>query len=140
MQLSLNGKRALVTGASRGIGLAIARAFALAGADVAICARDPGPLALAETTLRATGRKISARVCDVSQSQAVTDWVAQAQADLGGVDILVNNAGIAGPTAAIEDTSLAEWQQTIDVNLTGTFLCTRSAVPLIFVATGLPGR
>jgi len=60
MQLSLNGKRALVAGGSRGIGLAIAHAFALAGADVAICARSKGPLAQAESALRSTGRKISA--------------------------------------------------------------------------------
>jgi 3-oxoacyl-[acyl-carrier protein] reductase len=130
MQLSLNGKRALITGGSRGIGLAIARAFALAGADVAICARDPGPLALAETALRATGRQVSARVYDVSQSQAVTDWVAQAQADLGGVDILVNNASGFG-----RSDDEAGWATSLAVDLMASVRASQAVIPQ-FLAQG----
>jgi len=124
MQLSLNGKRALVTGGSRGIGLAIARAFALAGADVAICARAPAPLAQAEEALRTTGRRVSAHVCDLSQAQAVTDWVAQAAADLGGVDILVNNASGFGRT---DDE--AGWATSLAVDLMASVRASQAALP-----------
>jgi len=130
MQLSLNGKRAFITGGSRGIGLAIARAFALAGADVAICARDPGPLAQAETTLRATGRQVSARVCDVSQAQAVRDWVAQASADLGGVDILVNNASGFG-----RSDDEAGWATSLAVDLMASVRASQAVMPQ-FLAQG----
>jgi 3-oxoacyl-[acyl-carrier protein] reductase len=124
MQLSLNGKRALITGGSRGIGLAIAKSFALAGADVAICARAPGPLTQAETALRATGRKVSARVCDLSQAQAVNDWVAQAAADLGGVDILVNNASGFGRT---DDE--AGWAVSLAVDLMASVRASQAVMP-----------
>jgi 3-oxoacyl-[acyl-carrier protein] reductase len=130
MQLSLNGKRAFITGGSRGIGLAIARAFALAGADVAICARDPGPLAQAETTLRATGRQVSARVCDVSQAQAVRDWVTQASADLGGVDILVNNASGFG-----RSDDEAGWATSLAVDLMASVRASQAVMPQ-FLAQG----
>jgi len=130
MQLSLNGKRAFITGGSRGIGLAIARAFALAGADVAICARDPGPLAQAETTLRATGRQVSARVCDVSQAQAVRDWVTQASADLGGVDILVNNASGFG-----RSDDEAGWATSLAVDLLASVRASQAVMPQ-FLAQG----
>jgi 3-oxoacyl-[acyl-carrier protein] reductase len=130
MQLSLNGKRAFITGGSRGIGLAIARAFALAGADVAICARDPGPLAQAETTLRATGRQVSARVCDVSQAQAVRDWVAQASADLGGIDILVNNASGFG-----RSDDEAGWATSLAVDLMASVRASQAVMPQ-FLAQG----
>ena len=124
MQLSLQGKRALVTGGSRGIGLAIARSFALAGADVAICARASGPLAQAEAELRQTGRKVSARVCDLSQSQAVTDWVAQAQSDLGGVDILVNNASGFG-----RSDDEAGWAVSMAVDLMASVRASQAVLP-----------
>ncbi len=130
MQLTLNGKRALVTGASRGIGLAIARAFALAGADVAICARDPGPLTLAEASLRSTGRKVSTRVCDVSKAEAVTDWVAQAQSDLGGVDILVNNASGFG-----RSDDEAGWATSLAVDLMASVRASQAVMPQ-FLAQG----
>lgn len=130
MQLSLNGKRALVTGGSRGIGLAIARAFAMAGADVAICARAPGPLAQAEATLRATGRQVSARVCDLAEAQAVSYWVAQAQADLGGVDILVNNASGFGRT---DDE--AGWATSLNVDLMASVRASQAVMPQ-FLAQG----
>ena len=126
MQLSLTGKRALVAGGSRGIGLAIAQAFALAGADVAICARAKGPLEKAESSLRSTGRKISAHVCDLADGDAVKAWVIQAAADLGGVDILVNNASGFGRT---DDE--AGWATSISVDLMAAVRASQAAMPFL---------
>ncbi|WP_350297268.1 SDR family NAD(P)-dependent oxidoreductase, partial [Limnohabitans sp. Rim8] len=126
MQLSLTGKRALVAGGSRGIGLAIAHAFALAGADVAICARAKGPLGQAESSLRSTGRKISAHVCDLADGDAVKAWVIQAAADLGGVDILVNNASGFGRT---DDE--AGWATSISVDLMAAVRASQAAMPFL---------
>ena len=92
MQIDLKGKRALVAGGSRGIGLSIAKAFAAAGADVAICARSVPSLDEAALALRGYGHKVSAHACDLSDEHAIKHWVEQAATDLGGVDILVNNA------------------------------------------------
>jgi 3-oxoacyl-[acyl-carrier protein] reductase len=130
MQLSLNGKRALITGGSRGIGLAIAQAFAQAGADVAICARAPGPLAQAEAALRTKGRRVSAHVCDVAQAQDVTAWVAQATADLGGVDILVNNASGFG-----RSDDEAGWATSLAVDLMASVRASQAVMPH-FLAQG----
>ena len=126
MQLSLTGKRALVAGGSRGIGLAIAHAFALAGADVAICARAKGPLEKAESSLRSTGRKISAHSCDLADGDAVKAWVIQAAADLGGVDILVNNASGFGRT---DDE--AGWATSISVDLMAAVRASQTAMPFL---------
>jgi 3-oxoacyl-[acyl-carrier protein] reductase len=131
MELSLKGQRALVTGGSRGIGLAIAHAFAQAGADVAICARAPGPLAQAEADLRRTGRKVSAHVCDLSDGAAVTAWVEQAAADLGGVDILVNNASGFGRT---DDE--AGWATSIAVDLMASVRASQAAMPFLLKQGG----
>jgi NAD(P)-dependent dehydrogenase (short-subunit alcohol dehydrogenase family) len=73
---------------------------------------------------------------DVSNEDQVDAMFAELSARWGGLDVLVNNAGIAGPTARVEDTDLSEWNQTIAVNLTGPFLCTRRAVPLLKAAGG----
>jgi len=120
MKLDFTGKRAVVTAGGSGIGLAIATAFADAGASVAICDVDS----------RAVDRAaFFARKCDVSSELEVASFFEAVSEELGGVDILVNNAGIAGPTKRVEDISLAEWERTLSVNVSGQFLCAKAVIP-----------
>ena len=98
MKIDLTGRRALIAGGSRGIGLAIAQSFAGAGADVAICARQPASLESAAASLKALGHRVFARPCDLSRAEEVRAWVEAAAQDLGGIDILVNNASGFGRT------------------------------------------
>ena len=123
----LDGLHALVTAGAQGIGRAITEALIAQGAQVHVCDIDAGALKDVQTAYP----QVTATLTDIADEAQVADMFAGLNQRWGQLDILVNNAGIAGPTAAIEDTSLTEWQQTIDVNLTGTFLCTRSAVPLM---------
>ena len=92
MDLELAGRNCIVTGASRGIGRAIAHALAAEGANVAICSRDPGALQEAAASLRATGVRIFAEPCDVADAAALTGFLDASRAALGGVDVLVSNA------------------------------------------------
>ena len=132
MDIGLNGKRVVVTAGAQGIGLAITEAFVAAGAEVHICDINDDFLAAAKS--RFPGVRQSRT--DVSNEADVDAMFAALSARWGGLDVLVNNAGIAGPTAPVEDTDLQEWNQTIAVNLTGPFLCTRRAVPLMKSAGG----
>ena len=122
---SLAGKRILVTAGADGIGLAMARGFRDAGARVLVC--DLRPEMLQELALHGPG--IAGVHADVSREADVAALFEQADAQLGGLDVLVNNAGIAGPTGGVETLSLADWERTLAVNITGQFLCTRLAVP-----------
>jgi NAD(P)-dependent dehydrogenase (short-subunit alcohol dehydrogenase family) len=132
MDIGLNGKRVLVTAGAQGIGLAITEAFVAAGAQVHICDVSDDFLASAKQKLP----QVSQSRTDVSSESQVDAMFAELAARWGGLDVLVNNAGIAGPTAKVEDTDLAAWDQTLAVNLTGPFLCTRRAVPLLKAAGG----
>ena len=132
LNFQLTGQRAVVTAGAQGIGLAITEALLQQGAEVHIC--DVDRAALDKT--KAQYPQVHISHTDVGNEAQVLAMFSEIQARWGQLDILVNNAGIAGPTAAIEDTVLQEWQQTLDVNLTGAFLCTRSAVPLIKKAKG----
>ncbi|MBM4075370.1 MAG: SDR family oxidoreductase [Planctomycetes bacterium] len=122
--------RVLVTGGASGIGLVIARQLLNAGARVHVCDVSSEALIRAGAEL-----DVSKTLADVASESDVDRLFADVNMQLGGLDVLVNNAGIAGPTSPVEQTSLEDWRRTVEVNLTGTFLCTRRAVPLL-KATG----
>ncbi len=122
--LSLKGKKALISGASRGIGLAIAHALARAGADIAICARQAQGLTLAQQALQQHGQMVAAMTCDLSQSADIDRWVDEARQALGGIDILVNNASGFG-----RSDDEAGWDACIQVDLLGSVRCARRVIP-----------
>ncbi len=124
----LRGQRALVTGASSGIGAAVARGLAAAGANVIVnYIGDPDSARAVVSEIEARGRNALAIKADVSQEDQVAALFEQAVAHFGSIDILVNNAGLQRDGALV-DLSLADWNQVIGVNLTGQFLCARAAV------------
>jgi 3-hydroxybutyrate dehydrogenase len=128
--LKLKDKTALITGGGRGIGRAIAFAFAREGARVALLARSAQQIEQVAGEIRAEcDTEAVSAVCDVADAESVARAFASVAGKLGrGVDILVNNAGIA-ESAPLVKTSDELWQRIIAVNLTGTFLCTRAALP-----------
>jgi 3-oxoacyl-[acyl-carrier protein] reductase len=127
----LTGRVALVTGASRGIGRAIALALAEAGADVAVNYRERAEDAdAAAAAIRVHGRCAIAIAADVSRRAAVEAMFRTVTAEFGSVDILVNNAGI-GLVRGIDDLTEEEFDRTIAVNLKSAFLCTQAALPLM---------
>jgi NAD(P)-dependent dehydrogenase (short-subunit alcohol dehydrogenase family) len=132
MDLQLAGKRAVVTGGSRGIGSAIASALAAEGADVALLARDPGRLAAAAKELSRTGRRVLTLAADTTDDTAVRDAIAHTVTELGGVDILVNNAADpAGPGTprALADLVDADLLAAVDAKVLGYLRCARAAAP-----------
>lgn len=132
IDMSMKGERVVVTAGAQGIGLVIARTFVEAGALVHICDVDADALAAAQKGMPS----ITSSLTDVANEAQVDAMFGDLKARWGTMDALVNNAGIAGPTARLEDVSLADWQRTIDINLTGIFLCARRAVPMIKAAGG----
>ena len=117
----LSGKKALVTGASRGIGLAAATALADAGADLILCSRDPTALGEAVKTIKENGRNAMSLHVDVSDPNNIRETIAEAIRLSGTIDILVNSAGQISRKAATE-WSIQEWTEMMDINLRGTFL------------------
>jgi glucose 1-dehydrogenase len=128
MNLSLNGQRALVTGANSGIGAGVARALASAGASVVVnyVANDEVASAVVKEIHGAGGRAMAIKA-DVAKEDQVQAMFRQMIDAWGSIDILVNNAGLQ-KDAAVHDMSLKDWQFVLDVNLTGQFLCAREAV------------
>lgn len=124
----LLGRGAVVTGAGRGIGAAVARALVEAGAAVVVCARTAAEIGRTAADLRAVGGRVWAVPCDVRDEGAVGGMAEVARGHLGTVDILVNNAGTAS-SALLHKLSLAEWDDTFAVIARGTFLCTRAFLP-----------
>ena len=126
MQISFKGKKAVVAGGSRGIGRAIALAFAADGADVAICARGADGVKAAEAELKRYGGRAFGMACDLSDGAAVTRYINEAANALGGIDILVNNASGFGMK---DDES--GWLASVDIDLMATVRATQAAVPFL---------
>jgi 3-oxoacyl-[acyl-carrier protein] reductase len=132
--MKIEGARVLVTGGGRGIGWTFAELFMKAGARVMVCDVIADDLAKAEARAREAGHEIRTGLCDVSKEADVQKAFAAMAEAWGGVDVLVNNAGITRDSlflkakdGEITTMSLANWQKVVDVNLTGTFLCSREA-------------
>jgi 2-dehydro-3-deoxy-L-rhamnonate dehydrogenase (NAD+) len=123
-RIDLAGRRAIVTGGARGIGLAVAQRFAESGARVALWDRD-------ETTVTAEADQIGqvALAVDVSDEAAVTDAFKRSEALLGHVDILVTSAGITGPNLPVEHYPADAWRHVLELDLTGPFLRARAVIP-----------
>jgi 3-oxoacyl-[acyl-carrier protein] reductase len=128
MELGLSGRRAVVTGGSKGIGYAIARELVAEGAHVAICARTPAEVEDAAARLGGDGGFVHGFVADVTQADEVEAFIASAADALGGIDVLVNNAGAAHP-GRFETLTDEAWQGDIDVKLFSQIRCSRAALP-----------
>jgi NAD(P)-dependent dehydrogenase (short-subunit alcohol dehydrogenase family) len=127
-----SGLRVLVTAGASGIGRAISDLLIARGARVHIC--DVADEFL--TAFRAAHPQSGATKADVASDNDVERLFTEARASLGGLDALINNAGIAGPTGGVEEIAPADWRRTLDVCLTGQFLCAHHAVPLLKAAGG----
>jgi NAD(P)-dependent dehydrogenase (short-subunit alcohol dehydrogenase family) len=125
----LRGKVAVITGGSRGIGFAIAQALAQAGCELVISGRNARTLKAAESKLSSS--RVLAQQCDVREPGSVESLFAVVRRQLKHLDILINNAGISHAIANTDKLPLQAWQDVIATNLTGMFLCTRAALPLM---------
>lgn len=123
----LEGKTAVVTGASKGLGKALALAYAKEGAKVVVNSRSEESIQPVAEEAGKLGVEILAVAADVSKNEGVEKLVGKTVEKFGGVDILVNNAGVLGPRVAIEEYPEDEWRKVIDANLTGPFLVSKAA-------------
>jgi 3-oxoacyl-[acyl-carrier protein] reductase len=133
MQLGLEGRRAVVTGGTKGIGRAVVAELLSEGTSVAFCARHADEVKAAEAELRGScgdeaGERVFGFAADVTSAAEVARFVEEAASALGGIDVLVNNAGAAHP-GNFESLSDADWQGDIDVKLFSQIRCTRAALP-----------
>lgn len=129
-KVSLAGRRALITGASKGLGAHFAQTLAASGACVALAARDAKACEALCRTLRQTGARAVAVSMDVTSSASVQEAVAQAARELDGIDIIINNAGVTG-TVPLIDQDEPTWDKILDTNLKGAFLVGQAAARLM---------
>ena len=129
--MKLKGKVALITGGGRGIGRAVALAYAKEGAALALCARTHSELEKTAAEARGCGVECEGWTCDVSQEDAVQALVEKVRERFGRIDVLVNNAGIMVRPTPVTEVDVAKWDYTIAVNLRGPFLLTRAVLPLM---------
>ncbi len=129
MNQSLEGKTAIVTGGSRGIGKGIAKAFAEAKANVVITARNAGPLADSAKEIEEAGGKVRAIEMDVSVEEDALRMAEETLSTFGQIDVLVNNAGVVDPDHEVWETTVEDWDRLMSTNLRGAFLCTRAVLP-----------
>lgn len=135
----LNGKRALITGGSRGLGREMALALAEAGADVVIVGRDEASLLQTTADLRRIGRQASWLLADIGQPEGCQEACERVLADHGPIDILINNVGGRRENIATEEMPLEVWQRLVDLNLTSVFLCSK-LIGGAMIARGGGGR
>ncbi|MDF1741352.1 MAG: glucose 1-dehydrogenase [Verrucomicrobiales bacterium] len=138
-RFKLSGKRALVTGGSRGLGREMALALAEAGADVAITGRDGESLGATAKALKSRGVKVWTHQADATDSEKTGQMCERVLQETGGIDILINNTGGRLVNVPIEEQSLEDWNRIIDLNLTSTFLCTK-IIGGAMIARGRKGR
>ena len=134
MDLQLNGKTAVVTGATRGIGRAIAEAFADEGADVAICARNAEQVAATVKALEAKGVKAFGQVVDIADGPALKGFVKAAAEALGGIDVLVSNA-----SALVNGNTEETWRAMFDIDILGAVRTFEAAGPYLAKAAETHG-
>jgi 3-oxoacyl-[acyl-carrier protein] reductase len=135
VKLGLEGRRALITGGSKGIGAAIARELVGEGVRVAICARNEDEVLATAEELRSEGAVVHAQRADVTDPEQVRDFVARSADQLGGIDFLVNNAGGAHP-GTFETLNDENWVADLDVKLFSLIRCSREVLPHLRAAGG----
>ena len=128
---TLENRVALITGAGRGIGRAIALSYATAGARLSLAARTESELAQTAQDAQAKGASTCITTADVSDPEQVDVLVRHTRDQFGAIDILVNNAGMAGPIGPLHQNDISAWIQTVQVNLIGTYLCCRAVLPVM---------
>ncbi|HEX6801225.1 MAG TPA: SDR family oxidoreductase [Candidatus Binatia bacterium] len=129
--MRLKDKVAVITGGGRGIGQAIAQAYAREGAKLALCARTAAELDQTVKELRALDREAEGWSCDVSLEEPVKEFIAGVHKKFGRIDILVNNAGVMTRPTPMTELDVKKWDYTIAVNLRGPFLVTQAVLPIM---------
>jgi NAD(P)-dependent dehydrogenase (short-subunit alcohol dehydrogenase family) len=129
--MKLKDKVALITGAGRGIGKAVALDYAREGAKLAICARTEPEIAQSAKEIEAIGAECLAVACDISEEQSVEKLIDAVEKRFGRIDVLINNAGVMTRPAPVTELEVRKWDYTIAVNLRGPFLLTRAVLPLM---------
>ena len=132
--MKLKGRNAIITGGSQGLGRAIVETFLREEANVAFCARTSKVVQQTLSELKPrlrNGQKLIGRPCDISKAEEVAKLFSTATAELGALHVLVNNAGVYGPIGPSEEVDWDEWKRALEINLFGTLLVTRNAMPLM---------
>lgn len=127
--MSLKGKHVVITGASRGLGRALAERFAAEGARLALCSRSGPALEAVRASLAERRADVLAATCDISDSHQTTAFAERVLSTWGHVDVLINNASMLGPRVAVSEYPVKEWDEVIQTNVNGLFFLTRLVVP-----------